>query len=453
MAAQDFVWGVATSAYQIEGGRDEGDKQDSIWDEFSDRGLLADSGDVTCDHYHLWPQDVDLLKSAGVDAYRLSLAWTRVVTDGSGGPNRQGLDFYERLIDALLEADITPYVTLYHWDLPAVLEHRYGGWRSRYCVDDFVNYAQIAADALGDRVTNWITHNEPFVASMLGYQQGLFAPGVEGWGSGLAAAHHILVSHGMATRALREAVPNARVGIALDCRPCAPASDSDADQDASRHFDGFRNRWFFDPVFGQGYPRDMLDDYRAAGRLEGFDDLVHDGDLEMIATPIDFVGINYYTSKTVTAETAESEEPDVPPGVDVGPGHTEMGWAITPEWLTAFLRRVHQDYGPASILITENGASYSDGPGPDGEIHDQRRIDYLREHLDAIGEARKLGVPVDGYFAWSFLDNLEWTAGFSQRFGLVWVDHNTMERIPKASWAWYRDRIAQGAPGGPVASR
>lgn len=445
---EHFVWGAATSAYQIEGGRYEGDKEDSIWDQFSDRGLLADPGDVTCDHYHRWPDDVGLLADLGVDAYRLSLAWTRIVKDGSGEANQAGLDFYGRLIDGLLEAGITPYVTLYHWDLPAVLQQRYGGWQSRDCVDDFVHYVQIVAASLGDRVTNWITHNEPFVAAMLGYQQGLFAPGVSGWESGLAAAHHILLSHGMATNALREAVPNARVGIALDCRPCFPASDNDADHDATRHFDGFRNRWFFDPVFGKGYPNDMIDDYRAAGRLDHFDELVHSGDLETIAAPIDFLGVNYYTSKAVTAATAESEEPDVPAGEDVGPGHTEMGWSITPNWLTVFLRRVHQDYAPASILITENGASYSDGPNSDGVIADLRRIDYVRQHLDAVGAARRQGVPVDGYFVWSLLDNLEWTAGFTQRFGIVWVDQDSLERIPKQSWHWYRERIASGdAPG------
>lgn len=447
-----FVWGAATSAYQIEGGRHEGDKEDSIWDEFSDKGLLGDSGDVACDHYHRWPEDVRLLESLGANAYRLSLAWTRIVKEGSGGPNEAGLDFYDRLIDGLLEAGVTPYVTLYHWDLPAVLQHRYGGWVSRDCVDDFENYVRIAAERLGDRVTNWITHNEPFVASMLGYQQGLFAPGVEGWDTGLAAAHHILLSHGKATAALRELVPNAQVGIALDCRPCFPASDSDADRDAARHFDGFRNRWFFDPVFGKGYPSDIVDDYRAAGRLEQFDKVVHEGDTDTIAAPIDFVGINYYTSKSVTTATAESEEPDVPPSKQVGPEHTEMGWAITPNWLTSFLRRVHDDYAPASILITENGASYSDGPDGDGAVQDERRVDYVRQHLDAVGHARAQGVPVDGYFVWSLLDNLEWTSGFSQRFGIVWVDHETQQRIPKQSWHWYRDRINGEAPGEPLSA-
>ncbi len=420
------VLGAATSAYQIEGGREDG-KGQSIWDTFSDQGRLADPGDVACDHYHRFEEDVALLK--GLDAYRFSIAWSRVLPDGDGEVSQKGLDFYRKLIDGLLESGVAPWVTLFHWDLPQALQDR-GGWASRATVDAFLRYVTVVSDALGDRVKNWITQNEPWVYSTLGHIEGVFAPGISDWKSGLAVAHHILLSHGKAVPILRGA--GASVGIAIDCRPSRPATP--ADEEANRHFDGFRNRWYFDPIFGKGYPADMEAIYRHRNRWDG--SLVQDNDMQTIATPIDFLGLNYYTSINVRSGNEESELEDTPRGADPPDGYTEMGWAITPVALTEFLGRLTADYSPPSIVITENGASYSEWPD------DQRRIDYLEQHLHAVSDARDSGVPVDGYFVWSLLDNLEWVSGFSQRFGLVHVDHQTQVRTPKASYHWYRDLIA-----------
>ena len=435
---EHFTWGVATSAYQIEGGREDG-KGESIWDRFAVDGNLGDTGDVACDHYHRYPEDIDLMQELGVDAYRFSLAWTRILPEGSGAVNERGLDYYRRLIERLRGAGITPWVTLYHWDLPQALEER-GGWPARATVDAFVEYTEVVVDALGDGVDHWITHNEPWVASMLGYREGVFAPGERSWRTALAAAHHLLLSHGRAVDVIRSALPDAVVGIALDCRPSRPASDDPTDVAAHRHFDGFRNRWFFDPVFGRGYPADVLETYEALGRIDR--SMIHDGDMGVIARPIDFLGLNYYTSLDVSAGHEESEDTGVPPGAPARDGYTEMGWAITPDAFRDYLVHLGERYNPKAIVITENGASYSDGPDESGGVDDRRRIAYLQAHIAAVDEARRAGARVDGYFVWSLLDNLEWTAGFSQRFGIVWVDHQTQQRVPKASFDWYRDLIA-----------
>jgi beta-glucosidase len=439
---RDFVWGAATSAYQIEGGRHADGKGDSIWDRFSDLGRVPGTGDVACDHFHQWREDVALMADLGLQAYRFSIAWTRVLPDGTGKVNQRGLDFYRALVEELLEHDIEPWPTLYHWDLPQALQDR-GGWAARSTVDAFEEYAHAVGSALGDRVGHWITHNEPWVATFLGHLEGRFAPGISDWGTALAVSHHLLVSHGRAVDVLRSDASGADVGIALDCRPNRPASDSEADLDAQRHFDGYRNRWFFDPVFGMGYPQDMVDTYRDRGRFEG-DRMpwVRDGDLDLIARPIDFLGVNYYTSLDIGAGHEESEETGVPEGPNPPAGHTEMGWPITPAALTEYLVHLHEHYSPAKIVITENGASYSDGPGPDGTIDDRRRIDYLDVHVAAVDDAIAAGVPMGGYFVWSLLDNLEWTSGYDQRFGIVWVDHATGVRIPKSSASWYRALIA-----------
>lgn len=443
---EHFVWGTATSAYQIEGGRHAGGKGQSIWDRFSDLGRLEDPGDIACDHYRRWPQDIELLSRLGVGAYRFSIAWTRVIPDGDGEVNRAGLDFYRGLVDAMVERGIEPYATLYHWDLPQSLQDR-GGWANRDTVEAFGRYAGILGESLGDRVGHWITQNEPWVASMLGHQTGQFAPGVTDWETALRAGHHLLLSHGLALSRLAETAPGSSVGIALDCRPAQPASDRPEDLAATRHFDGFRNRWFFDPVFGKGYPDDMVATYAQRGRLPGgLDSIVRPSDLDLIATPVDFLGLNYYTTIEIAEGGEESEEPEVETGPGAPPGYTEMGWKIDPDGLTSYLKRIREDYGPSSILITENGASYSDGPGEDGEVRDTRRIEYLSSHISAIADARREGVPVDGYFVWSFLDNLEWTQGFSQRFGLVYVDHATQRRIPKASYHWYRGVVSHPSP-------
>lgn len=438
-----FIWGVATSAFQIEGARHEHGKGASIWDRFADDGRLRDTGDLAPDHYHRLEEDLDLLAGLGVDAYRFSTAWTRIVPDGDGAVNEIGLDFYRRLTDGLVERGIDPYLTLYHWDLPQALQDR-GGWVSRDTIDAFARYATIIADSLGDRVAAWITQNEPWVSAFMGHRDGTFAPGLSGWEAALVAGHNLLLSHGRATRAIRDVDPGARVGISLDCRPSRPADE--ASVEANIYFDGFRNRWFFDPVFGHGYPEDISSRYAERGHLpSGLDGLVRDGDLEEIAVPIDFLGVNYYTTLTISSGSEESDEPEGPVGPGAPEGFTEMGWRNDPDGLGDFLTRVHADYDPGSILVTENGASYGDAPDPYGRIEDNRRIEYLDEHIGATLSARASGAPVDGYFVWSLMDNLEWVAGFSQRFGLVWVDPRTGKRIPKDSYYWYRDRIESTA--------
>lgn len=438
---EEFAWGVATAAYQIEGGRHEDGKGESIWDRFSDQGRLKDPGDVAADHYHRWEEDLDLLSERDLSAYRFSIAWTRVIPDGDGEVNEKGLDFYRRLVEGMRERGIEPYLTLYHWDLPQALQDR-GGWASRQTVDAFTRYAGVVADALGDVVDHWITQNEPWVSALLGHLEGVFAPGITDWPTALTVGHHLLLSHGRATEEIRSRVDDVSVGIALDCRPVIPASDSDEDVAAARHFDGFRNRWFFDPVFGRGYPDDMMSVYRDRDRIDP--SLVRADDLDLIASPIDFIGVNYYTTLTIGEGAEESDHLEGEPGSDPSPGYTETGWKIDPDGLRSYLEHLSVTYSPASILVTENGASFSDGPDDDGDVDDQRRISYLEGHIAAITSAKDHGVPVDGYFVWSFLDNLEWVDGFSQRFGLVWVDFETGERIPKASFDWYAGVAATG---------
>ncbi len=437
-----FRWGVSTSAYQIEGARFEDGKGESIWDRFADDGHMPSGGDIACDHYHRLEEDLDLLADLGVNAYHFSVAWTRVIPDGAGRTNTGGLGFYDRLVDGLLDRGIEPWLTLYHWDLPQALQDR-GGWSSRSTVGAFARYAAVVADSLGDRVKHWITHNEPWVATYLGHLYGVFAPGIRDWETAIEVGHNILLSHGRAVEAIRDTVDSASVGISLDCRPNSPATESAEDRAAAKHFDGFRNRWFFDPIFGRGYPEDMLRAFHVEGRIDGLEpSFVRGGDLDQIATPIDFLGLNYYTTASVAAGTEESDNAERPPGPDQPEGYTEMGWAIDPHGLRDYLGLVNSRYQPRSIVVTENGASYSDGPGDGGVIGDQRRIDYLQGHVEAVVAAAEAGVPVDGYFVWSLLDNLEWTQGFDQRFGLVWVDHETQKRRPKQSFHWYGELVA-----------
>ena len=447
----DFAWGVATSAYQIEGSPRADGKGESIWDRFAaepGRILNGETGDVACDHYRRWDEDVALMAELGVTAYRFSVAWTRVIPDGSSDVNHAGLGFYDRLVDGLLEAGIKPYLTLYHWDLPPGLQNA-GGWASRSTVDAFVRYADVLSERLGDRVENWITQNEPWVAAFIGHRDGQFAPGHTSFSEALTAGHHLLLSHGRAVSAIRANAPQASVGIALDCRPSTPATGRVEDAAAQRYFDGFRNRWFFDPVFGLGYPSDMVDAYRDRGYFTGRSlPFVEPGDMADIAVPLDFLGLNYYTSLAVREGAEEAEFTGVAPGAPAPEGYTEMGWPITPAALTAFLLEVHEKYEPGPILVTENGASYSDGPDADGVVNDDRRIRYLDRHVQSLRDARSQGVPVMGYFVWSLLDNLEWSSGFSQRFGLVWVDHKSQQRIPKQSYYWYRDLIERTQSGG-----
>jgi beta-glucosidase len=436
-----FTLGAATSAFQIEGAADG--RGETIWDRFIAERGLPDDGRTACDHVRLMEHDLDLMAELGLDAYRFSVSWARILPDGRGRVDSRGLGFYDRLVDGLLERGITPWLTLFHWDLPQAIEER-GGWRSRDTVGAFTDLVEVVVGALGDRVTDWITQNEPWVVAMLGHRDGVFAPGSRDMSEALTVAHHLLVSHGAAAQVVRGGASGGQVGIALDCRPADPASDHELDLAAAHHFDGFRHRWFLDPLFGRGYPADMVDDYRRRGlfRLDEGGP-VRPGDLELIAQPLDVLGINFYTGTTIRHGDGEDDPPAERPGPDPRPGHTEMGWRIEPEVLEHFLLRITTDYGPPRLAITENGASFSDGPGEDGRVQDDRRTRYLHDHLMATLDARDAGVPVDAYFVWSLLDNLEWTSGFSQRFGLVWVDHSTQQRIVKESGRWLASVLAE----------
>jgi beta-glucosidase len=444
-----FVWGSATSAYQIEGATGEDGRGESIWDRFAKTpGRIRDgaTGDVACDHYHRWREDVALMKELGHRAYRFSVAWPRVVPQGRGAVNGKGLDFYSRLVDALLESGIAPYVTLYHWDLPQALQDE-GGWTHRATAEAFAEYAAAVARRLGDRVEHWITHNEPWCASMLSHQLGEHAPGLRDGRAAVEASHHLLLSHGLAVPAIRAACPGAKIGITLNLSPAVPASPSAADAAAARRYDGWMNRWFLDPVFRGEYPADMVRGYtRKAWLPADLGRLVRPGDMKTIAAPTDFLGVNYYNRAVVRSDRV-AEEDNLPRSVVVDPGAepTDIGWEVYPEGLLETLLRVHLEYRPAKIFITENGASYADGPDGHGRIADARRVRFLRDHLVAAARAIDLGVPLAGYFAWSLLDNYEWSHGYGQRFGLTWVDYATQKRTPKDSALYFRKVIAENA--------
>jgi len=442
---KDFIWGVATSAYQIEGAWNEDGKGESIWDRFSHTpGTIEDgtNGDVACDHYHRWREDISLMKSLGVEAYRVSVSWPRILPTGRGEVNQAGLDFYSRLVDGLLEAGILPFLTLYHWDLPQALQDE-GGWPARATAEAFAEYADVVSHNLGDRVKHWITHNEPAVAGFEGHMTGRHAPGIQDSNAALHAAHHLLLSHGWAVPVIRSNSPDAEVGIALNLMPAVPASASAADFHACRHFDGYLNRWFLDPLYGRHYPADIVASYIAQRHLaaEGLI-LVDDGDLDTIAVQTDFLGVNYYTRGIIRAEDAPDNLPQTTfPAPDSE--RTEMGWEVYPDGLYDILNRLHFEYQPRKTYVTENGASYPDRPDTDGRVRDHRRLDYLRDHLAAAHRAIQNGVPLAGYFVWSLMDNFEWAKGYTQRFGIVRIDYDTQERIPKDSAFWYKETIAQ----------
>jgi len=406
----------------------------SIWDTFcATPGKVrnGDSGAVACDFYHRYPQDIELMRELGVEAFRFSIAWPRVVPEGRGAVNAAGLDFYDRLVDALLAAGLRPFPTLYHWDLPQPLEDA-GGWRSRATAEAFAEYTEAVVRRLGDRVRDWTTHNEPFCTAWLGHVVGVHAPGLTDVGAGVAAAHHVLLSHGLAVEVVRRESPGARVGIVFDVWPVHPASDHPSDLDAARETDGVRNRLFLEPVLRGSYPEEVLE------RL-GVTPPVEEGDLARMSRPIDFVGINNY-SRTVARANPDGGEPvvEVPAGVPL----TAMGWEIYPDALYEVLVRLHREYGVDSLYVTESGAAFDDERGDDGRVDDQDRVSYLEGYLDAALRARAEGIPLEGYFVWSLLDNFEWSEGYSKRFGIVYVDFETLERVPKSSFHWYRDRIA-----------
>jgi beta-glucosidase len=447
---ENFLWGAATASYQIEGAWNEEGKGPSIWDTYSHTpGNVkdGDTGDVACDYYHRWPEDIRLMSEIGLGAYRFSVSWPRLLPEGRGAVNPAGLDFYDQLVDGLLAAGITPFVTLYHWDLPQALQAE-GGWAARSTAEAFVEYADVISRHLGDRVKNWITHNEPAVAVIVGNLMGHHAPGIrDDMPTALHVGHHLLLSHGWAVPVLRHNSPGSEVGIALNMSHSVPASPSQADLQASRKEDGFWTRWYLDPLFGRGYPADVLADIIQAGQVKESDiDYVQGGDLQAIAVPLDFIGLNHYTRQV--ARSQEIPEEDNSPRTVFQPEEddvhwTEMGWEVYPDGLYHVLGRLHFEYQAPKIYITENGCSFSDGPDGSGRIADQRRTDYLRGYLKAAHRAIQAGVPLAGYFVWSLLDNFEWGHGYSQRFGIIWVDFQSQERKRKDSSFFYSRVIAE----------
>ena len=438
----DFVWGAATASYQIEGAAHEDGRGESVWDRFcATPGKVrgGDNGDVACDFFHRYPDDVKLMNELGLDAFRFSVAWPRIIPNGRGEVNQAGLDFYDRLVDELLAHEIEPFATLFHWDSPQALEDM-GGWRARETAEAFVAYAEIVANRLGDRVRHWITHNEPWVYAWIGHAWGLHAPGHESEAEAVAVAHHLLLSHGWAVEAIRRASPDARVGITLNLAQIYPATDTPEDEAAAYRRDGQDNRWFLDPVFRGSYPADLLE------RNELVAPYVRDGDLDTISAPLDFLGINNY-SRFIVAAGADGPRPVANPEAQ----HTDMGWEVYPDGLHDVLMRVARDYEPAAIYITENGAAFPDVRVHDGAVHDIERTAYLESYIGAVGRAIAGGAPVKGYFVWSLLDNFEWGFGYSKRFGIVYIDFPTLERVPKDSFYWYRDLLAsrRGAPRPP----
>jgi beta-glucosidase len=442
----DFRWGAATASYQIEGAAHERGRGESVWDRFAatpGKVRNGDTGEIACDFYHRYREDIALMKELGLDAFRFSIAWPRVLPEGRGRVNPLGLDFYDRLVDALLEHEIEPFATLFHWDTPQALED-VGGWPARETAEAFVEYTEAVVDRLGDRVKHWLTHNEPWVCAWIGYAWGEHAPGRKSEADAVAAAHHLLLSHGWAVQAIRRSSPDAQVGIVLNLAHTYPASGSPEDEAAAWKFDGAGNRWFLDPVFRGSYPADLLE------RLAIVEPFVRDGDLEAMSTPIDLLGVNNYFRFVVGAGAEGPQLKSDPEAL-----RTDMGWEVYPDGLHALLTRVAEDYSPPAIYVTENGAAFGDVRGHDGRVHDPERTAYLQGHIGAVERAVADGVPVKGYFVWSLLDNFEWAHGYSKRFGIVYIDYPTLERVPKDSFYWYRDFIAsrRGAPRpSPVAT-
>jgi beta-glucosidase len=434
----EFVWGASTSAYQIEGAPAADGRRASIWDTFSHAPgnvLNGDTGDGACDHYQRWRDDLALMREIGLGGYRFSIAWPRILPMGAGPVNSAGLDWYERLVDALLDAGVQPWPTLYHWDLPQPLEDA-GGWPARATAARFVEFADVVARRLGDRIQTWTTLNEPWCSAFLGYQLGIHAPGKRDLALALAASHNLLLAHGNAVEVIRAAASGSRVGIVLNPAPVEPESDSAEDAQAASLADAYFNRWFLDPLYGRGYPADMLQAVR------DYFTNPPDADLQSIAAPIDFLGVNYYRPTIVRADRAS----DNPLGfVGVQPSNepvTQMDWVVRASGLCDLLVRIHRDYPIENVAVTENGAAYEDVPAANGQVHDPERTRYIADHIAAVAQARRAGVPVTGYFVWSLLDNFEWAQGYTNRFGIVHVDFQTQQRTIKDSGRWYRQMIA-----------
>jgi beta-glucosidase len=438
---KEFLWGTATSSYQIEGGWKEDGKGESIWDRFTHTpGRIVDgsTGDVACDHYHKYGEDVALMRELGLQAYRFSVSWPRILPLGRGELNTRGLDFYSRLTDTLLEAGIQPLVTLYHWDLPQALQEK-GGWSNRDIQRWFGDYATAVARALGDRIDLWTTLNEPQIFGTMGHFTGEHAPGVADPLQYLQVSHHINLAHGEGVAAIRNEISDAKVGCVLALPPIHPRSDSDEDRRAARVLDGMMNRWYAEPVLVGSYPEDILE------LLKPLDLPIREGDLEQIHQPLDFAGLNLYSRLFAHHDPSA---PLIEATLDFGhriPGasYTHFGWEIYPESIYESLMRFKNEWGDPPVYVTENGLAAEDQL-VDGEVNDQGRIDFLGAYLAEVRRAMDDGVKVKGYFQWSLMDNFEWAEGYTARWGIVHVDFASLRRTPKASAYWYRDLIASG---------
>jgi beta-glucosidase len=430
--SKEFVFGTATSSYQIEGAHDVDGRTDSIWDVFSrtpGKVHNGDTGDIACDHYNRYKEDIELLKELGVESYRFSIAWPRIFPE-KGKYNNKGMDFYKRLIKSLKEANIKPSVTLYHWDLPMWAENE-GGWRNRESVDWFCEYAERCFDELGDEVEFWITHNEPFCAGFLGHYTGEHAPGMKNLEESLKAIHHILLSHGEAVRIFREKGLKGQIGITLNLSPAYPKKDNINDRIAANNCDGFFNRWFLEPVFKGRYPMDMINIF---SRLVKDFSFIKEGDLDIISIKNDFLGINYYSSNVVEYS---AEEDLLFKMVDQDVKKTDMNWAITPLKFKDLIHGIRKEYTDIPIFVTENGAAFKDEVDKDGKVYDIDRIEYIKDHLKVVSELNSEGMNIAGYYLWSFMDNFEWAYGYSKRFGIVYVDYSSLNRIKKESFYEY----------------
>ena len=445
---KNFVFGAATAAYQIEGGVEQGGRAPSIWDTFSHRRgktRRGHNGDVACDHYERYPEDVELMRALGLDAYRFSISWPRVVPQGRGKSNEKGLDFYSRLVDALLEAGITPYATLFHWDLPQALQERYGGFADRRAVDDYADYVQAVVNRLGDRVKHWITFNEPWVFAVLGHLLGTHAPGRHNPRAAFRTVHHQLLAHGRAVQRIRALDGEAQVGITLNLMPIYPRTERPRDLRAAGMADQFVNRLLLDPLFRAVYPE------RLWKRAFPFRPKIYDGDMELIAEPVDFLGVNTYTraltrrsllTPPLFFDMSGRRTPEHAYTRD-GVQYTSMGWEVFPEGLYELLTRLRDEYNNPAVYITENGAAFDDRLGDDDRVRDPQRTAYLSDHLEQAARALDDGCNLRGYFLWSLLDNFEWAEGYDKRFGIVYVDYRSQRRIVKDSGYWYRDFIAR----------
>jgi len=432
----DFLWGAATSAFQIEGSPSADGRLPSIWDDFGRTpGAVegGDTGEVACDSYRRWPEDLDLLRQLGVTSYRFSIAWPRIQPTGRGPANVAGLDHYDQMVDDLLEAGIRPFTTLYHWDLPSALQHT-GGWTSRETSYRFAEYATIVAERLGDRVSQWVTLNEPLCSAWIGHMEGRMAPGMRDLRSAVHASHHLLLAHGLAVQALRSvATKTPSVGIVNNLSPCEPATDTPTDIEAAMRADGHTNRWWLDPLVGRGYPVDMVE-------LYGIELPVRQGDMETIATPLDFLGLNYYFRQKIAADPTVATLGFRQVPVE-GATTTALDWEVHPAGLEEMLLRLTKDYDAPALYVTENGSAWTDEADANGYVADHERTAYLLDHVDAVAEAVAQGAPVRGYFAWTLLDNFEWAYGYRPRFGLAYVDYATQRRVLKLSGQTYRDLI------------